>query len=59
MKKRNYNISTTEVCRGCLGEGVTKENFETICPVCGGSGLVEVNKKLEISIVPKNPKPYA
>jgi DnaJ-class molecular chaperone len=60
--KRDYNIRNVEICRRCIGEGIVTDEIsrkETICPICSGSGMVTVTKDLSITILPKNPKPYA
>lgn len=65
-----YKIKHNDVCRRCLGEGIIitpgydhghghKENAkEEVCTLCGGTGLVQVEKNIEVQITPKTPKFY-
>jgi DnaJ-class molecular chaperone len=69
--ERNYLIAHNDVCRRCLGEGFVlepgfdhghghkSEPKEKICDLCNGSGMVRIEKKIEVSITPKTYKPYA
>lgn len=69
--KRAYNIRHNDVCRRCLGEGFTvtesvrlghnrfSEPEENVCTLCGGTGLVQVDKEINVTITPKTPMPYA
>ena len=68
--ENTYNYKKNDVCRRCLGEGVLisegehighgnrKETKEEKCSLCKGSGLVQIEKKIEVFITPKTPKPY-
>jgi DnaJ-class molecular chaperone len=57
----NYLIKKTEICRRCLGEGVLfdLEMKATPCTLCKGTGMVIIEKKIEVTITPKYPMPYA
>jgi len=70
--ERSYNIRNTAICRRCLGEGIIitegvhlghgrySEPTELVCDLCNGTGMVQVNKEIKVSITPKHPtKPYA
>ena len=64
---RNYIIKENSICRRCLGEGVMRfegydfghghkqEARELTCTLCLGSGVVVIEKKIEVTISPKMP----
>jgi DnaJ-class molecular chaperone len=68
--ERNYLSSENAICRRCLGEGVVTYEVMRVghnryaeikpkrCDLCEGSGMVRVEKKIEVLITPKTPKPY-
>jgi DnaJ-class molecular chaperone len=49
MKTRKISISAEALCRNCRGTG--EANQET-CDICEGSGMVTVQKDINVTITP-------
>jgi len=68
--EQKYHFKHNDVCRRCLGEGFIitpgfdhghghkADPIEEKCTLCGGTGLVQVEKSIEVQITPKTTKFY-
>jgi DnaJ-class molecular chaperone len=51
--QNKYENRYIDVCRNCAGDGLVDSIVGFLqCQVCGGTGLVEVTKSIEIKINP-------
>lgn len=68
--EKEYTFSNIDLCRQCGGTGEVEHhpvhksngmfqfgcNYTDTCSLCGGSGLVRIEKQIKVTITPHNPR---
>lgn len=56
--EKEYTFNNIDLCRQCGGTGHegSENGASKCCELCNGSGLVQIEKKIKVTIRPHDPR---